>query len=489
MPLDPSKNTGIHALDITQQISTDKQYYWKSGCGASLTSETATIETHIDAGTVVFGSRTISVPATDIAHDDGDTTNPRWDTICVANDSGGLQIYKGTPESPDTDDSGAELRGGQAYTPSPSDSIPTDVIPLAMVWIPEGASSNSDLTNTSAGGVNNPIIDRRITQSGQAEQVTHRGHLSSSGWYRIARNGSVADGASDGDRAEALFTVRDTESSNHGSLAFRAGVVFGNNPTISLQNTTSLGGTAGVFTKIRLVHGGTYEGAAVEVYVDMGSMTDVSYVYSSLYQNKWAAGWIPVEWAAGSVPTGFSTTVIDLADNPMLANARESNHFKVDGNGRATAEEVFPRNLGVKATVDANTIVPANTEHRIPFNMVIRDPRGSFDPSANLYTVPFDGIYEVKLTCGWLGTSNFSGPTQLRNFIRNVSTSTILTQAFDMGNSSAVNVSVQIEDELDLTAGDQLEAIAYHKGDGDASMNDGADWIRWIIRPIGGSNL
>lgn len=489
MPYDPTKSTGIHALDITQHISTDQQYYWKSGCAVTTTSETATIETHVDAGTVVRDGLTIDVPATDLAHDDGDVNNPRWDTICVINDNGGLQIYKGTPEPVQTDSTGAELRGEPAYTPSPSDSVPNDVVPLAMVWIPEGASANSDLTDTSAGGVSEPIIDRRIGQSGQAEQVTRRTEITTSGWYRIAKNGSVADGASDGTRADGLFTIRDTQSGLQSALSFRAACIFGSNPTLTLNNTSNSGGTVGAFTKLRIVHGSTYEGAAVEAYVDLQGQTQVNSVYATTYQNRHLNGWSPVNWTAGSVPTGFSTTVLDLADNPMLGAARNGSHFKVDGSGRATAEEVFPRTLGTKVTRDANMIVSPNTETVMGFNVAIRNPRSAFSTSSNEYTVPFDGIYKTTLKLGWLSDADFSSPAQLRCFIHNSTTGTNLSQSFDVGYDDTVHVSTVLSDELDLTSGDNIVVKVLHKAAGDVSINSGMDWSHWTIRPIGGSTL
>lgn len=489
MPYDPTKNTGIHALDITQQISSDQQYYWMSGCDVTTTSETSIIETHVDAGVCVVDGLTIDVPATDLTHDDGDVDYPRWDTICVINDDGGLSIYKGSPEPVQTDSTGSELRGEPAYTPSPSDSIPTDAIPLAMVWIPEGASSNSDLSDTSAGGVSEPIIDRRVSQTGQANQHTRSTEITTSGWYRIAKNGSVADGASDGTRADGLFALRDTQSGLNSALSFRAACIFSGQPTLTLNNTSSSSGTVGAFTKLRIVHGGTYEGAAVEAYVDLQSQSQVNAVYSTTYQNRHLNGWEPVNWTSGSVPTGFSTTVLDLSGAPMFGTARAGNHFKVSGEGRATAEEMFPRTLGTKVTRDSNMIVSPNTETVMGFNVAIRNPRSAYSTSSYEYTVPFDGIYHTTLKIGWLSDADFSSPSQIRSFIHNSTTSTNLAQSFDVGYDDTVHVSTVLSDMLDLTSGDNIVVKVLHKGSGDVSINSGMDWSSWSIRPVGGPNL
>jgi len=67
------------------------------------------------------------------------------------------------------------------------------------------------------------------------------------------------------------------------------------------------------------VHGQTYEGTAVEIYVDgEGASGNVEY---QIYNDVQDSGWSPVDWNSGSVPSGFSTTVLDLTTKPVMASS------------------------------------------------------------------------------------------------------------------------------------------------------------------------
>ncbi|HET7630233.1 MAG TPA: phage tail protein, partial [Candidatus Saccharimonadales bacterium] len=181
--------------------------------------------------------------------------------------------------------------------------------------------------NDGAGsGLDADLLDG-VDSSGYAKRAGFSASIASAGWYRIAKNGPVAAGGSGGDRAHAMFTVRDTTSSYHSSTTFYASVHFGSNPTLSLINR-SFFSSEGRITQIRIIEGASYEGAAVEVYVSGPATVDFT-----IYDNEQTLGWTPVDWSAGSVPTGFTTTALNFnTANMVLGTAANggTNQFWID---------------------------------------------------------------------------------------------------------------------------------------------------------------
>lgn len=166
-----------------------------------------------------------------------------------------------------------------------------------------------------------------------AKRQGYSANISSVGWYRIASNGSVSVGRSGGTRAHAMFTVRDTQSGFHSAVTFYASYHFGNNPTITVLNR-SWYGSQGIIKKIRLIEGNTYEGAAIEVYCGATGTVDFT-----IYDNEHVNGWTPVNWANGSIPSGFTVTQIDLDTyDPVFAIAANgvNNMFYIQRNGQGT---------------------------------------------------------------------------------------------------------------------------------------------------------
>lgn len=168
-------------------------------------------------------------------------------------------------------------------------------------------------------------------QTRKAHGIGYAASITAAGWYRIASNGPVAAGGTGGSRAFAKFTVQDKTWRQHKAIVFYAGYHYGDQPTIVLLGNSKYSGT-GRITKIRLIEGSEYEGAAVEVYID-GSAT----VEFQITENFQDPGWIAVNWEAGSVPTGFTVTQLDLdtIGDPVFAIAcdNQNNMFYVARNG------------------------------------------------------------------------------------------------------------------------------------------------------------
>jgi hypothetical protein len=187
-----------------------------------------------------------------------------------------------------------------------------------------GAGAGFHFTNTaiwptdylgdySAGGINfgdssyrwNNVYTEELNASGEVitgtvnatsykltgDTTPHKQSIKNSanlsvGWYRIAENGNAVDAASNGSRCSARFTIIDYDSSLHSTRTLYAGGTYGNKPFIHLLTNTSYSGD-GIISKVRVVEGSTYEGLAVEIYVDTACSTnEIRIVMDDNYQGN-----------------------------------------------------------------------------------------------------------------------------------------------------------------------------------------------------------
>jgi hypothetical protein len=243
-----------------------------------------------------------------------------------ANTSGYLAFYTNT--------SGSGLTEKARLNDVGNFSASTLTSTVAIGTAPLTVTSTTVVTNLNADMIDGNHIGTLDVKSGYSTTLT------TTGWYRIASNGPVSDGGTGGDRASALFDIRDTRSSYHSSTTVYASVLYGSHPTLTMQNRSYFSGN-GVIKKVRIVEGDVYEGAAVEVYFDgAGGASPVSF---TIRQNEQSAGWTAVNWTAGDVPTGFDTTVLDLDTyDPIFATASDSidNSFFINRSGNLYTGDV-----------------------------------------------------------------------------------------------------------------------------------------------------
>jgi len=179
-------------------------------------------------------------------------------------------------------------------------------------------TNNNQLTNGAGYLTSLPSHthdDRYYTES-EIQQFFNRGYLSNhsasnlaAGWYTIATN--------TGDRALGEFQIWDTASSDHQSVLFSASHHFGMDTSndITVLANSRYSGTN--FRHIRIKEGGTYDGAALQVYIDGASNT----VYAAIVGgNAQESGWVLKDWIAdGTDPGDLSSynsmtqrTIVDL---------------------------------------------------------------------------------------------------------------------------------------------------------------------------------
>ena len=151
--------------------------------------------------------------------------------------------------------------------------------------------------------------------------VAHREYRSATittpGWYRIAHDGPTADGQTGGDGAEGIFTVHVSEGGRHSSVTFSANYNYRNtasSPSLVLLNASDYS-NAYFISKIRVVAGDTYEGAAVEVYINPSSSMTAKVHLENDGPSQF--NWTTDNFTTGNIWTGAVATQLDVSDNKM----------------------------------------------------------------------------------------------------------------------------------------------------------------------------
>lgn len=393
MTYHPTASTAVHALDQIQQLAAQKQYSWLSGADTTLSGATGTIETTVSDGTVVFGGETINIESTTLAHSDGDTQQPRWDAIVVTDSAGTLEVIEGVPAEPVTDEQGNTITGEAAFKPAPSDAITTEMVALALVWIPAGATTNGDLTEE--------IVDRRVNQAGRVEQTTRSATIKQSGWHTIASVAPLGSGPSistdEQHRSSGLFTVRCATPGQTGALVFWAGQLDSEQPTINVIKATrsavdrSLNGIRIVSSKKDSTDGAMLQ---IDTQLHDESALAVEYTLQNNYMN---AGWWPENWQQGSIPPDFHTTTFSFERlNFVTGIATDWNdqaRWGVERDGNVSMRDLNREKVGGRIALSNNT--PISGEKKIPFNMVVFDDGSHYDGSGG-YVVNADGTFIIS---------------------------------------------------------------------------------------------
>lgn len=113
-------------------------------CEPSLSDSTSNIIIDVAAGVAMIDGSEHGVATSSAQLSDGSSTAPRRDVVYVA-EGGSVEVLEGETGAPATDGSGTVLRGASAPLPEAPDMADVTGVPVAVVWIPAGASSSDDL--------------------------------------------------------------------------------------------------------------------------------------------------------------------------------------------------------------------------------------------------------------------------------------------------------------------------------------------------------
>jgi Collagen triple helix repeat (20 copies)/Chaperone of endosialidase len=143
------------------------------------------------------------------------------------------------------------------------------------------------------------------------------------GWYTIAANF--------GSRAFGQFTLIDQTSSAHQSVSFEAGHHYGGGNGITVKHNGAF--SISPFRYIRIMEGGTYDGAMLQVYVD-STMSGTGLV--AMTANNQIAGWVVKSFIPAASDPGtvnvFSSLTNTAANVDLDLNGAGSNILITTGN-------------------------------------------------------------------------------------------------------------------------------------------------------------
>ena len=204
------------------------------------------------------------------------------------------------PDSYAPTDAEANVQADWTETTNTSDAFilnkPTTFTPAqhTQLW----STITSTPTTLAGYGITDAITAVTInTYWNRGYKNSHQASNLPVGWYTIATN--------TGDRALAQFQIWDTASSDHQSVLFNASHHFGTTSSNDITVTANSRFSGTNFRYIRIKELGTYDGAALQVYVDGASNScNVAIVGG----NAQVSGWVIKDWVADATDPGDLTS-------------------------------------------------------------------------------------------------------------------------------------------------------------------------------------
>jgi len=198
-----------------------------------------------------------------------------------------------------------------------------------------GVKSGTDISVDASGNVsvNNDshTHDGRYYTESEINTYFERGYITHQqatnraiGWYTIAQN--------TGDRALGEFQIWDVASSRHQSVIFNAAHHFGTDDSNSITVLANSGHFIDVFRYIRIKENGTYDGAAIQVYID-DSQSDVH--VAIVGANAQESGWELVDWLADA------TAPSQISNWSSATEKCKVDLDNIQAGGIATTGEIF----------------------------------------------------------------------------------------------------------------------------------------------------
>mgnify|MGYP001255875785 CR=1 FL=1 len=182
--------------------------------------------------------------------------------------------------------------------------------------------------------------------------------LAARGWYRIAQVGTQETSTSGAIRSGAVFTLRDnTSSGGHSHLKMIVGMSYGKIGTASLNVLSHSYYHTLTFSEARLIYNDIYDDIYLEIKVIRPG--SVSYVIENNAHNT---DWMPENWTAGSIPTGFSSKTYSVGCNFSVCS--DTQDFTVTNGGNVGIGTDNPGSkLDVRGDIITNRAAIGNSGH------------------------------------------------------------------------------------------------------------------------------
>ena len=270
------------------------------------------------------------------------------------------------------------------------------------------------------------------------------------GWYTIATN--------TGDRALAQFQIWDTSSSDHQSVLFNASHHFGTDTSNDITVTANSRYSGTNFRYIRIKEGGTYDGAALQVYID-GSTNNVS--AAIVGGNAQESGWVLKEFIAdgtdpGDLTSYNSMTERTIVDLDLTINGGMMTTGPIYSGGQTVQYKVLTSQGGGNQEI-SGTGTAAN-----PLLTLTNSSSSAFNHSLEAFTANMTTGESNILVVGKAGSSKNSG---------------YIGYYYDAAgsNNNFVSIGQWAQDHLFRVYGDQIISTVQHSIWGNVNIGTASD--------------
>lgn len=283
------------------------------------------------------------------------------------------------------------------------------------------------------------------------------------GWFRIAQNGSVSNGAADGTNVHAIISIRSSLSGVNSAATFLVTTQSGLMPTIVLLGRSEEGNSA-LISAVRLLTNGSADGCAFEVFLNStGNNAKVSF---DIWDNFADKGLYPINFVPGSVPATFNETILNFNTfaggiNMVTGMATDNGNNTVsvarDGTRLPAPIPPVPVSSSARVTHSVAQTMTTGVLLILAFNTERFDTDGYHDNAINnsRLTAPFTGKYLIGANVSW---GYFNDGLRVLNIRRNGST---IIASTNLDHITTFNGSAsELTTFAQLTAGDYLEVTS-----------------------------
>ena len=269
----------------------------------------------------------------------------------------------------------------------------------------------SNLTGVTATPTAHNHDDRYYTET-EMKTFFKRGYIEKEtdanlavGWYTIAIN--------TGDRALGTFQIWDTASSDHQSVIFNASHHFGTDTSNSINVLANSRFSGTNFRYIRIKDAGTYDGAALQVYID-GATNNVG--AAIVGGNAQENGWKLVDWIADANDPGVSVsgnssggssssnwtsfTEKTKVDLDLIINGGLLTTGEIYAGGKTSQYKVWHSNNLTPFDGDYNSLTNKPTIPSMPTDFVSKANGGTFSGNVSIFPNASTGTFRVGRYAG-----------------------------------------------------------------------------------------
>ena len=226
-------------------------------------------------------------------------------------------------------------------------------------------------------------------------------------------------------RGDALFELTDTNGSRHHTIIFRAGSRFGRGHYIDVLSSSWY--NIRRFNKLRIVYGGTYDGAVIQVQLNQNN-TSSQYISLRIIQNAKfygaLGGWTTEfsEHSVNQIIAENSPTVYLLDGSTSGFGATYSTSKEVDLNwnlNNENASSISTQNVKYTRTVNVNNLIIEKTQ------------QAESDESGEGLIVKYNG--NTKFNVPFTGNSSLDGNLNISGSIVSQSDLRLKTNIVSLG--------------------------------------------------------